>query len=100
MELLTPKARTEDAPGWFRVLRGAPYMAIKFEVVARHRARIEDNHGQTLEHLNARGGLDWYELWCGFNDRPLFPAPKLNADAMRDEILAIVARDMCSTLVT
>jgi hypothetical protein len=55
---------------------------LAFEAVEKHRAQIEYNHGQALEDLNARGGLDWYELYCGFTGRDLYPAVSVSeADA-------------------
>jgi hypothetical protein len=80
-----------DPEKWFAVLHGLPVTRISFAVVALYRARIERNHGASLEHLNERGGLDWYELWCGFHNVPLFPRPKRREAAMRDDVLAVVA---------
>lgn len=81
--------------GWFPVLHGTPYRAISFAAVALHRARIEDNHDQTLERLKERGGLDWFELWCGFTDRPLFPGTmetaRMKIEDMRDFVIDAVA---------
>lgn len=75
---------------WFKVMGALPYVQVDFAVVARYRARIEDNHGQTLERLNERGGLDFYELWCGLHDKPLFPEQTRDAALMRDDVLRIV----------
>jgi hypothetical protein len=69
---------------------GAPYTAIAFAVVARHRRQIEYNHGMTLEEIGAAGGLDWYELWCGFNRLPLFPATPIQPAVACAWILAAV----------
>jgi len=33
-----------------------------WEPTKAHREQAERNHGQTLERLNSRGGLDWTEL--------------------------------------
>ena len=76
---------------WFSVHNGGPYRSISFDVVAQFRARIEGNHGATLEELHATGGLDFYELWCGFNDRPLFPSFPIDIETARAQVLAIVA---------
>jgi hypothetical protein len=75
---------------WFRVLNGAPYVLLAWEAVAEHRAQIEFNHGQTLEDLNARGGLDWYELYCGMTGRDLFPAVKVSIEDARATVLRMV----------
>lgn len=82
----------EDEPLWFRVMNGLPVVRISFSSVAAHRVRIEDNHCQTLEQLNARGGLDWFELWCGFHDQPLFPSPARARGDMRSDVLEMVQR--------
>jgi hypothetical protein len=75
---------------WFKVMDGGPYVKLDFDQVARHRARIEDNHGQTLERLHERGGLDFYELWCGLHDKPLFPRQTRAFDLMRQDVLRII----------
>jgi hypothetical protein len=81
-----------DPKRWFNVMNGLPVTRISFAVVALYRARIESNHCASLEMLNETGGLDWYELWCGFHDAPLFPRPKQRREAlMRDDVLAVVA---------
>lgn len=68
-------------------------MWISIGAVEAHRAQIERNHGLTLEQLNADGGLDWIELWCGFNDRPLYPGPYPTDDAARTFVLRAVTED-------
>jgi hypothetical protein len=70
---------------------GLPYRVIAFSAVAEYRAQFEAVFGQTLEELNAAGGLDWYELWCGFVGRPLFPTQKIDPADARAAVLARVA---------
>lgn len=86
--------QADDDKGWFKVMSGPPYRAISLAAVERHRARIEHNHGQSLERLNQRGGLDWYELWCAFNDRSLFPLARISEDAQRRFVLDYVKQVM------
>jgi hypothetical protein len=43
--------------------RGAPH-SVPWDLVAPHEAQALINHGQTLERLHARGGLDCVELYC------------------------------------
>lgn len=66
-------ASIPETTSWFKVRNGLPVTQIAFNAVALHRRQIEHNHGETLEALSEQGGLDWYELWCGFTGRPLFP---------------------------
>jgi hypothetical protein len=75
---------------WFPILGGAPYVGLKMTAIEPYRARIERNHGQTLERLSERGGLDWMEFWCAMNDRPLYPTPKVTAEAARLFVLKAV----------
>jgi hypothetical protein len=91
------RPRPDDGSRWFPILHGGPYTAIDWEAVARYRIRIEFNHATTLDRLAEEGGLDWYELWCAFHDRPLFPAVDLPIVIMREEVLAIVTRVVCSS---
>lgn len=49
---------------------GKPWpKSIPWALVAKHKAQAERNHGQTLERLAERGGLDPCELWCVLNDK-------------------------------
>ena len=41
---------------------------ILWSLVAPHEARAYKNHYQSLERLNARGGLSPRELYCVLND--------------------------------
>jgi hypothetical protein len=52
--------------------------SVPWSMVEPWRARIELNHGQTLERLNERGGLAPEELWCGAHDLPLRHIPRKN----------------------
>lgn len=48
--------------------------SIPFSTLEQYEKRAWSNHRQTLERLNARGGLDPYELVALIEDRPLFGA--------------------------
>jgi hypothetical protein len=77
---------------WFKIRCGLPVTQIAFNVVAQFRSQIERNHDTSLEELNEQGGLNWYELWCGFVGRPLQPlAPMSNAEC-REYVLQVVAK--------
>lgn len=43
---------------------------VPWDMVAPHEAQALRNHGQTLERLAERGGLDWSELLRVLEDRP------------------------------
>lgn len=42
--------------------------------------RAKRNHGQTLEELARRGGLDWFEVYCIIYDKNLFKEYDPNKD--------------------
>lgn len=44
---------------WLPMPRSAPWAFLE-----PHRAQAFTNHGQTLERLAERGGLDPVEMWC------------------------------------
>jgi hypothetical protein len=77
---------------WFKIRNGLPVTQIAFEVVAQFRPQIERNHGATLEELNDRGGLKWYELWCGFVGRALEPPAPMSKQECRSYVLQVVAK--------
>lgn len=75
---------SHSAPARFRVLVGQSQLprevrdrwplSVPWSFVERFRERAEDNHDQTLERLNERGGLSPEELWRAAHDQPLFRA--------------------------
>lgn len=77
-------------PSEFRVLRDQSRLpahvrdrwpeSLPWALVEPWRAQAWQNHGQTLERLNARGGLAPQELWCvahgkGWRECPLDEVP-------------------------
>lgn len=54
---------------WFPILGG--YGTIPFGVIEPHREQAMKNHGQTLERLAERGGLDYDEMLSVLEDRNL-----------------------------
>lgn len=50
--------------------------AVPWGFVERFRVQIERNHDQSLERLAQRGGLSFYELWCGLEGKRLVDVPK------------------------
>lgn len=47
--------------------------SIPFALIKPHRKQAKKNHGQTLERLNERGGLDPIELVAVLEDRRILP---------------------------
>jgi len=55
----------------FPILKGreeCPFTWIPWDVIEEHRKQAEENHGQTLERLAQRGGLDPGELFLALNN--------------------------------
>jgi hypothetical protein len=77
---------------WFKIRNGLPVTQVAFDVVEQSRSQIERNHGKTLEELSEHGGLDWYELWCGFVGRSLQPRAPISMSECREYVLDVVAR--------
>jgi hypothetical protein len=42
---------------------------VPWSLVEGHEAQAQVNHGQTLQRLAERGGLDIFELWCVVHDK-------------------------------
>lgn len=53
------------------LVSGVVVAGLPWRVVERWRARIELNHGQTMERIAERGGLTPWQLWCAAHDRNL-----------------------------
>ena len=48
---------------------------IEWDIVEPYSERALINHGQTLERLAERGGLDWYETLCLLLNKPFRDIP-------------------------
>ena len=55
----------------FPILGANHCRSVPWDCVEPHRSQIEINHGQTLEGLAQRGGLDFSELACAMAGRKL-----------------------------
>ncbi|WP_346930273.1 hypothetical protein [Clostridium sp.] len=53
----------------FPILNSNPKEYIPLEVIKAHEKQAIINHGQTLDRLSQRGGLDWKETLCVLEDR-------------------------------
>lgn len=42
---------------------------VPYKLLEQHEIQIMSNHGQTLNQICDRGGLDWVELYCVLTDR-------------------------------
>lgn len=64
---------------------------VPWNFVETARTRIESNHGQTLERLAQRGGLDWCELLYGLENKKLdFTITKINVQECMDKVLVLL----------
>ena len=54
---------------------------IPWSAIEAHRKQAEGNHGQTLEVLARRGGLDPAELFLALSDRKLFESPLIGTES-------------------
>ncbi len=61
--------------------------SISWNLIEPHRNHAEKNHGQTLERLAERGGLDPVELWCVINDRGWFGAELPDEESAMEMII-------------
>jgi hypothetical protein len=43
--------------------------SVPWSLMEGHETQVQINHGQTLQWLAKRGGLDIFELWCVVHDR-------------------------------
>jgi hypothetical protein len=43
---------------------------VPYDLVKQHEEQVMSNHGQTVDMIMDRGGLDWVELYCVLNDIP------------------------------
>ncbi len=53
----------------FPILNSNPKEYIPLEVIKAHEKQAIINHGQTLDRLSQRSGLDWEETLCVLEDR-------------------------------
>lgn len=56
--------------GKFPVINTRPQQYVPYDFLKQYEERIIKNHGQTLERLSERGGLDWSEILLIINDKP------------------------------
>lgn len=60
---------------------------IPWGLVEAHAAQVQRNHGQTLDALARRGGLDWVELWYALNDQPWRPRVTQTVAGAREAVM-------------
>lgn len=71
----------------FKVLDG---ITVPWSFVEPHRAQAGHNHGQSLERLNARGGLGWSELLAVVTDRNWFDLTKVEIAGAETAVRALL----------
>lgn len=53
-----------------RSVSGVQPKSVPWKLLLGHENQAFFNHGQSLERLAERGGLDIFELWCVVHDKP------------------------------
>lgn len=79
----------------FPIQRGP---AIPWHLIAPHEAQAQRNHGQTLERLAQRGGLDPIEAMCVLEDREYPQNYNLDPHVEHDRLVACVRDAELATL--
>lgn len=65
--------------------------SIPWSLIKMHEHQAEKNHGQTLERLSERGGLDPVEMWCVLSDRGWLGIELLDEESAVDMIMRRVS---------
>lgn len=60
--------------------------SIPWNIIAPHEKQALCNHGQTLQRLAERGGLDYVELLSVLEDRPF---SRMNAEYCRMKVMEV-----------
>lgn len=63
--------------------------SIPYELIAPHEEQAIKNHGQTLQRLAERGGLDWIESLAVLEDREF---KRMSMILAKVEVLKIVSK--------
>ena len=72
----------------FPVLSTIEY--IPLEVLIPHEKQALKNHGQTLQRLAERGGMDYMEILCVLEDKEPDWKRKMDNETCRNKVLKIV----------
>lgn len=80
--------------GRYPVIGTKPQEYIPYEVLKPHEKRAINNHGQTLERLYERGGLDWVEILLILEEKPFSCTEydNLSKDAIKNKVWRHVLR--------
>lgn len=65
----------------------SPPYSVPWEIIAPFQKRAKSNHGQSLEQLNARGGLSYKEMWLVLNDKPLKDFRLVNKETAKSYVI-------------
>lgn len=74
----------------FPILGSEPKEYIPLDIVKAHEKQAIRNHGQTLERLAERGGLDWIEMLFVLEDKNCDFHTKLTEMFARTKVLEMV----------
>lgn len=81
----------------FNVLGTHGKNTIPWIVIAPHEEQAISNHGQSLEHLNERGGLSWNEMLAVLENRKWDKELKsMNESVAREKVEEIVRKNVCT----
>ncbi len=75
----------------YPIIGTKPQEYIPWGVLAPHEKQVLRNHGQTLELLAKRGGLDWLEVVSILEDKTWRETPKMPPDEAKKIVLEHVA---------
>jgi len=76
----------------FPILNSEPKEYIPLDVAKSHEKQAIINHGQTLERLAERGGLDWVEMLFVLEDKNYDFHTKLTEMSARTKVLEMVRK--------
>ena len=74
----------------FPILGSEPKEYIPLDIVKSHEKQAIINHGQTLDRLSQRGGLDWVEMLFVLEDKNYDFHTKLTKMSARTKVLEMV----------
>lgn len=69
---------------------------VPYDMLKQHEKQIMSNHGQTLDQIVDRGGLDWLELYAVLNDTDY--TSKIALDTARDWVKCEINKYHCGVI--
>lgn len=75
----------------YQISSSDPEEFIPYDIIAPHEAQALRNHGQTLQQLAERGGLDWGEIWAILTGNKWSKAFEAERSKMKAAVLNLIA---------